>query len=487
MLPRFRTLRLKLALLNLLVFGVIFTALSVLVMAVRERQLREDFDERLTDKAESMIDVIGHDARDWLLTEPRPQPRTRLNPFRFPGYYFQLRDVDGRSLERSANLLSNDLPFSAQARSIRFGEGPLLETLAEKAARPILGSAGRLQLITLYQEELDTPPFFLQVAHRLDRVEQAIHQLRRLFMIVIPAGLGLVGGASWWMARRSLAPIRRIARETRELTAARLDRRIPVPPGRDEVVEMTTTVNQMLDRLQKAFLAQERFIADASHELKTPLAVVLTGAQLLRQKERTPEEYDRFVADLQDQLRQVSRLIDSLLTLARADAGFPLAKALPVNLNELVTEATQQCEPLASHREVRLVPRLAPLADEAPEPVVSGDPTLLRAVLDNLIRNAIRHSPVEEAIEIEVKTDQDKHRACVAIRDRGPGIPPAQMEQVFERFFQAPRGGETSEGAGLGLAIAKGVVSLHGGSIHVANRPDGGCEFTLQLPLRLPD
>jgi signal transduction histidine kinase len=277
-----------------------------------------------------------------------------------------------------------------------------------------------------------------------------------------------------------LAPIGEIAKQAREYTAAHLDRRIQTRPGGDEAVALTNVINGMLDRLESAFRAQERFIADASHELKTPLSVVLAEAQVLLQQERAIEEYDQFVASAQDQLRQLVRLVDSLLTLTRADAGFPLFQQKTVSMNEIVMEAVERCEPLARHREVRLVPILAAPADDGTEANVNGDPALLRAVIDNLIRNAIRYSPVERAVEIEVAMDRAEVR--VLVRDNGPGIPPEELDRVFERFFSIPRGEEPAQGAGLGLAIARGVATLHHGSITAVNRSGGGCEFTLRLP-----
>jgi signal transduction histidine kinase len=212
---------------------------------------------------------------------------------------------------------------------------------------------------------------------------------------------------------------------------------------------------------------------------------VLAEAQVLEQQARTAQEYDQFVASVQDQLRQLVRLVDSLLTLALADAGFSLAAARSVSMNEVVMEAVERCEPVARHREVRLVPILAPPAEDGIEAYVSGDSALLRAAIDNLIRNAVRYSPAEEAVEVEVGVAEQEVR--VAIRDNGPGIPSDELDRVFDRFFHMPRGDEVGQGAGLGLAIARGVATLHHGSISASNRASGGCEFTLRLPLAIAE
>jgi signal transduction histidine kinase len=289
------------------------------------------------------------------------------------------------------------------------------------------------------------------------------------------------GLASWLLARRSLSPIGDIVRQARELTAARLDRRIEARPARDEVTEMVAVVNEMLDRLEAAFRSRERFIADVSHELKTPLSVLLSQVQVLLQQPRPTKDYQRFVSSVQDELRQLARLVDSLLILSRAESGAPL-RPMPVSINDVVTDAAKACEPLAEERQVRLIPHLALPEAEGPEPVVPGDPTLLRSMMENLLRNAIRHSPMQAAVDVHAEVDG--HQICVAVRDRGPGIPTEHLEHVFNRFYRIQRDGGEPQGAGLGLAIAKEVTRLHKGTIEAKNQPEGGCELSIRLPLQ---
>ena len=483
-LPRFcqhfRTLRFHLAVLYLVVFGIIQIGFCLVILNVRERYLREDFDQRLVDRAETMVEAISVRADQANVIESGQRTEPRLNPFRFPGYYFQIRADAGEIRERSQNLMDATLPLSDLARASRGRRHPVLETIAGEVAGLPVNGPRELRLLTIYHDEPDLQPFFLQVGASLTPVQDSIAELRGLFLVLVPSGLFLAAIASWALARRSLAPIGEIAKQAREYTAVHLDRRIQIRPGGDEAAELTNVINGMLDRLESAFRAQERFIADASHELKTPLSVVLAEVQVLQQQARTSEEYDQFVASVQDQLRQLVRLVNSLLTLARADAGFPLAEALAVSMNEIVMEAIERCEPLARHREVRLVPTLAPPAQDDTEAYVTGDPALLRAVIDNLIRNAIRYSPIEETVDVEITMDGKEVQ--VSVRDKGPGIPPQELDRVFERFFSIPRGKEPAQGAGLGLAIARGVAMLHHGSITAVNRSVGGCEFTLRLP-----
>jgi two-component system OmpR family sensor kinase len=270
-----------------------------------------------------------------------------------------------------------------------------------------------------------------------------------------------------------------VAREARRLSAARLDRRLPIPSGRDEVVEMIRTLNDMLDRLQSAFDAQERFIANAAHELKTPVTHLLGQAQVLARQTRRPEEYDRFVSAVQEDMRHLATIVESLLLLARADAGLPLKSRTRVSINEVVTDVVERCHPYAAQREVQLEPALCPPTDEADEPEVEGDAELLVSMVGNLVRNAIRFSPPGERVEVVVERVDEQVR--IAVRDRGPGIPDDQLPRLFERFYQA-RNAERPGGSGLGLSIARSVAKLHKGGIGVARRPGGGCEFEVTLP-----
>jgi len=386
--------------------------------------------------------------------------------------------------------LHYELPLSGAAAALRGHMDRHIETIVGENVNAFVPDGHGLRLLTLYinpkgledPEQRKCVPFFIQVALPMYGIETSMDGLRKNFLIVAPIVLLVSGFASWLLARRSLSPIGRIAREARELTALRLDRRIAVPEGHDEVVDMTQTINEMLDRLEAAFRAQERFIADAAHELKTPVATALSGTQVLLQKARSMEEYEEFVASLQDELRRIGQMVDSLLTLARADAGLSPGTASPVPINEIVMSAVQSCQPIAVQREVRLVPKLAMPGSNSPELVVVGDDDLLHSMISNLIRNAIRHAPVDSPVEVEVSAHSGE--AHITVRDSGPGIDPPYLDRIFDRFFQVPSDQHRLKGSGLGLAIAKGVARLHGGDISVANRPSGGCEFVIRLPIK---
>ena len=476
-----RTLRFKLTVLFLAVFGISITSLSVIVLTFWESNVLSAVDGRLEDRLEFALGQIERDANEGRESPFAEAVQPPFKSLRGSRYYIQLRSASGESWNRSQNLRNVRLPLPADTSAVRNLEKPIIETIEGPEIAALLGSDGQMRLLTRYCEVPGVLPFFIQIGLNLGAFDTSRANLQRVFLIVIPFGLLAVGLVSWFMARRSLAPIRRIAREAQELTAARLDRRVPSPGTKDEVGELVVTVNQMLDRLEAAFNAQERFVADAAHELKTPVAVLLSGAQVLRQKPRTPAEYERYVGGLLDEMRRLAQMIDSLLTLARADAGMPLASAEPISINEVATDVVQRWQQYAASQDIRLVLSLAMPRGDEPEPLVKGDAELLDSLVGNLVQNGVRYSPKGESVEVEVKLAE--RRVRVFVRDRGPGIPEEHLDKVFERFYRVPRVEQGMNGTGLGLAIVKGVTRLHQGDIRVANRDGGGCEFVVELPL----
>ena len=475
------TLRFKLTALYTIVFGLLLISLGVAIVTARERDLRGQFDERLRDRVEVIVEEIAVPLKPASGDrEPTPK-RGRVNPFRFPGYFFQVRLADGNVAYRSKNLADRTLPLSDAARASQRTKEMILETIRGTAASSISGANNPLRLLTVFYSDPETQPFFLQTAVSTLQVDRSVGRLRRVVLVTVPVALAVAAAVSWLLAGRALAPIRRVAKAADEMRADRFTARIEVPKGRDEVANMIARLNLMFDRLSNSFLSQERFIADAAHELKTPLAVFLGQAQLLLKQDASPEEYNRFVTNVQDEVRMLAQTVDSLLTLARAEAGIPLKDVSEVYVNEMIMDAVESCNPAATQREVHLVPVLAmPESDEA-EPVVRGDSGLLRLMVANLIRNAIRYSPAGEAIDVAIRLEEDEF--VLSVRDRGPGIPAEFVDRVFDRFFRAPDPHSSFKGVGLGLTIVRGVARLHGGDVVAANHSDGGCEFTVRLPL----
>ena len=307
------------------------------------------------------------------------------------------------------------------------------------------------------------------------QIEQLLLTIVIAFFVgVVPAIL--VGG---WIAGRALEPVDRMITEVREITDGRtLHRRLAVPMERDELGRLAETLNQMMARLERNFAALRRFTADASHELKTPLTVVRAGVERAITRPEMPSET---LAPLEETLQEVNRmteLLDSLLTLARADEGRAELHRELVDLREIIAETGETGELLAEHAGVGMEIRLPP------EPVVvSVDRSRVRQLALNLIENAVKYTPRGGQVSVELAGSDG--RAMFTVADTGIGIAPGDLPHVFDRFWRADSARtRTSEraGTGLGLAISKWIAEAHGGTIDVQSRPGRGTTFTVGLP-----
>ncbi len=291
----------------------------------------------------------------------------------------------------------------------------------------------------------------------------------------------------WLAAGRAVAPLGRLAQTAETVgTSGDLSRRVDVSGSEDEVAHLATTFNIMLQRLERtdadlraariraeeALDAQRRFVADASHELRTPLTTIRGNADLLRDYgDVTPSDRAAALTQIQQESERMSRLVNDLLTLARADAGQPLARE-PVPLGPLLGEVAAQARVLAQGQQVSVV-----VASDA---TVLGDADTLRQLLLILLDNALRHTP--EGGSVELRLEEQSGEALVSVRDTGEGRAPGDLPHSFERFYRADRA-RSGTGVGLGLAIARWIVCEHGGEIKVFSSLGVGSVFSVRLPL----
>ncbi|MFY7921506.1 MAG: ATP-binding protein [Gemmatimonas sp.] len=328
----------------------------------------------------------------------------------------------------------------------------------------------------------DGEPALLIAALRAERDDLLLlSQVRTTIFFAIPMALLVSVIAGYLLARRSLAPLDAIVTRTASITAASLDDRLPVVNPHDELGRLAQIINALLGRVGDAFRTQRQFVADASHELRTPIAIIRGEADVtLRRAERSPQEYREALGVIHDESLRLSRIVDDLFLLARVDAAGHAVKREIVHMHELVGDAARSVRTLAESREV--VVRVTTDA----QATVRGDDVLLRRLLLNLLDNALKHAPRGSTVELSLV--HDAHTVRVRVSDRGPGVAPEQRERVFERFVHGvqsttPNDNRTrGTGAGLGLAIAQAIAHAHEGQIVLLDR-DPGATFELALPL----
>jgi two-component system OmpR family sensor kinase len=317
-------------------------------------------------------------------------------------------------------------------------------------------------------------------------------QLARLALSLILSTMVILliafaGG--YWLANRAMTPVQDIVHTAREISESDLNRRLNLQRN-DEIGELADTFDRMLDRLQAAFKRQRQFTADASHELRSPLAIIELESNRALERRRTPEEYEKTLRLIQSENEWMSKLVNELLLLARLDADRTAMRVERLDLGEVVVDVIERLTPLALARDVGL--RTGSL-DEC---YVRADYIFLSQMLANLIDNAIKYNDKSDAyvlIETTSKILDSQTWGIVAITDNGPGIPEDQLAHIFNRFYrmdkarvrQFDESDGLDSGSGLGLAIVKSIAEVFGGNIEVESRVGKGTAFTVWLPADL--
>ncbi len=312
-----------------------------------------------------------------------------------------------------------------------------------------------------------------QISRSEEEYRGFLHNLLTFLIAAVPLTAALAGAGGLFLASRSLNPIDEITRTAASLGADHLSRRLPELKSRDELSRLTDTFNQMLERLEGAFERQKQFTSDAAHELRAPLALLTTRAEVTLERPREAAEYQEALAEICQSAARMSRLLSKLLMLARSDAGgLPLERE-NFDLAELSGDIVAEMAPLSTS---------VWLETDLDSVRVSADQTRITEILWNLLDNALSHSPADSSVTISLR--REGNEAVLRIADQGPGVPTAHRERIFERFYQVDQARTPSvlgkENAGLGLAICRSLARQHGGDIRLEDSATGAC-FALRL------
>lgn len=377
-------------------------------------------------------------------------------------YYIQIHDERGTILYRSDNLQGTLLPDLSGEK----------EPHRERLDIPEIGQ--------LHMSEFRSENWHVQIASPLKPLWRILKNFARVSGLLVfgTAVLSLVLGYAF--SRVILRPVRAIEQTARRIGADNLRDRVPVPAGNDELSSLAELLNRMFDRLETSFEQIRRFTADASHELKTPLALIRLNAEKLRPRLAADADSSASLDDLIEEISRMSQVIESMLFLSRVQGGVLAIEMKPQSIAALITPFAEDARVLAEDTGVNFV--LA--KNDSGEARV--EPNLLRQLLLNLVGNAFGVSPRGGVVTLESEKTADGWR--FVITDEGPGLPPEQLEKVFERFVRYDHGSGQNRGRGhgLGLAICRGIAELHGGSIHAQNRVDGSGKTGLRVVLQLP-
>jgi len=442
-------------------------------------------DSNLLELSETYVTTFNAEMKDAAGDDPRKEAaRVAMIEHRFRDVVFAVVDKDGKVI-----LSSLDLP------AIRGGHEtitPVIFTSEEflaLARAATTAGAGTFQNVPggksgfrgysrpLEPEDHNVSLVILQSLHPQKEI---MEDIRHTFYWIIPVALLLASAGGYFLARKSLAPVTDMATQARGMGAARLSERLEVSNPRDELGTLALCFNELLDRLEKSFEQQRRFVADASHELRTPVAILQGETEVtLSRPDRPPEEYRETLAILRDESHRLAHIIEDLFTLTRADAGqYPL-KCRDLYLDELAVDVLRRTRSLAIAKGVTLTSSIQP---ELP---LFADEDLLRRLLLNLLDNAIKYTPAGGMINVDCRVDGNFY--VLRVSNTGPGIPAELHSRIFERFFRADKARSRAEGdtggAGLGLSIARWIAEAHHGRLELTQSDGSGTTFTAYLPV----
>lgn len=456
------TLRFRLTVWYALTLALVLISFGTLVYGVVRYQLLGHHDGELRDVAAAVALVLAHEPDCESLTAEQVSELNRIGHV----VLFHEAEGEGRVFYRSPD--SSDLPVPSTQSVTEGSDRGRFETLGPETAR-----------VRMYSEPYHARSGRRGVIHVVDRLGDVVAplaSLRLALLLMTPLAVLISAAGGYWLAGRALAPVDQATRLAREIEASSLGRRLPPPKVHDEIGRLVDTLNQMIGRLEASFEGMKRFTADASHELRGPLARMRGVIDVVLARPRSAEEYNEALGSVGEDVDHLRALVEDLLLLARADAGHVRLEHSPLRLDILATEVAESFLPAVNEKGLRLV------ADCHAPVVVLGDERWLRQLVANLVDNAVKFSPAGGFVT--VGTAGDGGGAVLSVADSGPGIPEEALKRVFERFYRVDyaRSHGAAPGFGLGLAIASWVAEAHGGRITAANRPGGGSLFSVHLP-----
>ena len=438
------SIRLRLALWYGAIFGVVLLLFGIVLYLFMARHLESMVEDAVGNRASHLAAAVSVANTGGLLGDTVRVPP--LDDFEAPEVYVQVLDAEGTIVARSSNLQDRVLPV------------PDAIPVGEESTVLLDGVALRR----------------VQVAASYDQRDMV---LDRLGWVLVLGGLGSMGFVvilSSTLAGRALRPVIDMTETARAIALSRgFDRRLNAGDPGDELGHLAQTFNEMLASLEEAYSAQQRFTADASHELRAPLTAIRGNLDLLDRVKEMPETEQReSLARVRHEVERLSRLVNDLLALARADAGQQL-RIEPVELDALLVDV---------HRQVLATAGGVTVSIDHIEPVVvQGDPDRLKELLLNIADNALRYTPAGGSMTLRL--DLEPPWVIVSVADTGIGIDSDDLPHVFDRFWRADQArSRDSGGTGLGLAIARWIVDRHGGEIAVASRPGEGTTVSIRLP-----
>jgi heavy metal sensor kinase len=453
--------------------AAIVTCLGVFLVLQLESELRTALDEEIQTSSVNVLRAFTHEVR-----EHGPQTSARSSEESEdladaaraslpPSAGAQVLDAEGRVLAHHGAVAGGSpLVTERELRTALAGLAPM-----SSVARGDEDQQYRTQARTFTDRG---QPRVLVIALSMRPVEEPANEVLLLLLIAGPVGLAAASAAAYWLAHKALRPVERMTSDAQEIGKGGLNERVAIPATHDEIRRLGVTLNEMLDRIERGVMDRRRLVADASHALRTPLAVMRAEVDVSLRGDVLSPAAQEVLTSAREEVDRMSRTVDNLLAMAEADEGRLELLTMPISLRQAIDGAAGPLRMLASAKQVSLLAEGDPLEAQA-------DLQRLNLALTNLIENAIKFTPPGSCVR--VTTWRRGSEVGVTVSDEGPGIPAEDRAGLFNRYYRAESArGRNVGGSGLGLAICHEVALAHGGRLWLESAPGGGSAFFLALP-----
>lgn len=460
----FDSVRVRLTLWHVGILALLLITLSAGLYTVLRQNFYDRADATLKSVASATVSILGKELSESGLDELAA--RTAVKTLNFPDQTLAIFDANGDLLAERPTGSSNLTPMP-RAGSLREGEASLYTVSP--------GSGGELHRVAAMRVTLEPVgrSYTIITSRSLTPLLGELAADRQILAIAIPLGLLLAGLGGWYLARKSLEPVLAMAEHARRIGAENLEQRLPVVHPRDELGKLAATFNELLSRLSSSFSLQRQFMADASHQLRTPLSVIrLTTSVTLEKQLRSEEEYRGALATIDEQGRRLTRIVEDMFRLARADAGRFELHQQRFYLDELLTMTARAAAVLGAPKRVQVE------TAAMPESEAMGDEELLQQMVLNLLDNAVKYTSTGGKVRMDLERRDGFY--YISVQDTGSGIPVEEQPRIFDRFYQA--GKTDAGGTGLGLPIARSIAEAHGGALTLERSDSNGTLFLVKLP-----
>ncbi|MDF0645703.1 MAG: heavy metal sensor histidine kinase [Nitrospira sp.] len=459
-------LRLRLTLWYGSALALVLIIFSTVLYLVTARNLRDSVDQSLEETAAAAVRSL--EERGFLPLINEEELMSQFPELARIDKFFQIFSPSGTITIRSPNVKQHELPLSRQALEVAFSG----RTIFESAKYPKEPPLRLISVPIIYRGNL---LYIVQVGTSMESVEQTLNRLLLVLLVTTPVALTVSLAGGWFLAGRALRPVDAITLAAQRIAAGDLTQRLNVPASADEIGRLADTFNNMIARLETSFRQIRQFSSNASHELRTPLTVMKGETELALRRPREAAAYTVVLESNLEEIDRMTRIVDELLFLSRADMGEVKMEHLPVDLEGLLEDISRQASLLGQERDIQVVlGRITPV-------VVRGDELRLRELFLNLVDNAVKYSRKRGTVEVTMTTVPEF--AKVTVTDQGIGIGPGDLERIFDRFYRTDDArAHTKKGTGLGLSICAWIVESHHGRIEVQSDLGKGSTFTVLLP-----